>query len=156
MKDGAAMKGEFSRDLGRAITHINRMRKRYMASRLAEYGLGGALYMYMLAIGNNPGQSQDFLVNRFCADKGNVARAAGKLEDMGYLRREASPDDRRQNRLYLTEKGEALMPVIGGYLAEWGDLLTKDLSDEEVLAAHEMFKRLEQNAKDVDDAVRRG
>lgn len=73
------MKSEFSRDLGRAITHINRIRKRYMAGRLSEYGLGGALYMYMLAIGGNEGASQDFLVCRFCADKGNVARAVKKL-----------------------------------------------------------------------------
>ncbi len=150
------MKSEFSRDLGRAITHINRIRKRYMAERLAEYGLGGALYMYMLAIGNNEGASQDFLVCRFCADKGNVARAVKKLEDMGYLRREADPEDRRQNRLFLTERGEELMPIISGYLGEWGDLLTKDLNDDELKAAHELFKRLEENAKAAGDAVKKG
>lgn len=149
------MKSEFSRDLGRAITHINRIRKRYMAGRLAEYGLGGALYMYMLAIGNNEGASQDFLVNRFCADKGNVARAVKKLEDMGYLRREADPDDRRQNRLFLTDRGEELMPIIGGYLDEWGDLLTKDMDEGEMKAAHEMFRKLEENAKAATEAVRK-
>lgn len=149
------MKSEFSRDLGRAITHINRIRKRYMAGRLAEYGLGGALYMYMLAIGGNEGASQDFLVCRFCADKGNVARAVKKLEDMGYLRREADPEDRRQNRLFLTERGKELMPIIGGYLAEWGDLLTKDMDEEELKAAHEMFRKLEENAKAATEAVKK-
>ena len=64
------MKTEFSHEFSWLLTRMNRMRKRFMSGKLSDVGLGGALYMYMLAINRNPGTSQDFLVSHFCADKG--------------------------------------------------------------------------------------
>src|SRR5581483_3473269 len=42
----------------------------------------------------------------------------GDLERLGYLRREPDPDDRRARRIALTERGQALVPVIRGAVAE--------------------------------------
>ena len=42
--------------------------------------------------------------------------AIKKLEALGYLYRETNQNDRRQNNLYLTEKGRELVPIIRSYM----------------------------------------
>ncbi len=41
-------------------------------------------------------------------DKGTVARALKQLDTAGMITRVIDPDDRRQKRIYLTEKGRCL------------------------------------------------
>ena len=64
-------------------------------------------------------------------DKCNVARRTKKLEALGYLYRETNQNDRRQNNLYLTEKGRELVPIIRSYMGQWGRKITAGLTDEE-------------------------
>ena len=52
-------------------------------------------------------------------------------EDLGYVRRETDPTDRRQNNLTLTESGRALAPLIRSYLGEWSSTIAADLTSEE-------------------------
>ncbi len=139
---------EFSRNLGRLITHLNRLRKRFMAERLRGYGLSGSMYMFINSLERNPGISQDFLVERFFMDKGNVARGAKKLEELGYIRREIDSSDRRRYNLFLTEEGHALVPVIRKYLTEWSELISKNFTDEERETAIELLDRMVDNSND--------
>jgi len=133
---------EFNRSLGRLISHLNRLRKRYMAEKLKRYGLSGAMYMFINALDRNPGASQDYLVGHFFMDKGNVARGAKKLEELEYIRRETDSYDRRQYNLFLTDKGKALVPVIRGHLLQWGEYLSENLSAEECAVAIDLLERM--------------
>ena len=66
-----------------------------------------------------------------------MARRTKKLEELGYLYRETDPDDRRQNKLYLTPQGAALAPEIRACLESWARTVTAGLSDtqrEELLS----------------------
>jgi DNA-binding MarR family transcriptional regulator len=54
----------------------------------------------------------------------------GELERFGYLERVPDPDDLRAKRIALTERGEAIVPVIRGAVAEveaaWAEQLGAD------------------------------
>lgn len=123
--------GRFSRELGRALTFLFRGRKKFMGERLKEYDFTGAMYMILLHVDRHPGASQDSIANHMYLDKCTVARRTKRLEELGCLYRETDPVDRRQNRLYLTEKGQALAPVIRDYLTQWGDQTAAPLTPEE-------------------------
>ena len=99
----------FTRELGRAVTFLSRSRKRFMNERLRDYGFSGAMYMILLHIERHPGTTQDSIANHMFIDKCNVARRT-KSWKPGYLYRETNQNDRRQNNLYLTEKGRELVP----------------------------------------------
>ncbi|MFQ6893017.1 MAG: MarR family winged helix-turn-helix transcriptional regulator [Acutalibacter sp.] len=121
----------FSRELGRAITFLSRGRKRFMAERLRELGFSGAMYLILLHLEHHPGATQDSIANHLFIDKCNVARRTKKLETLGYLYRETNQNDRRENHLYLTDKGRELVPTIREYLGQWGRSITADLTDTE-------------------------
>ena len=128
---GGQEAGQFSRELGRALTYLNRSRKKFMGEKLREQGFTGAMYMILLHVDRNPGASQDSIATHMYLDKCTVARRTKKLEELGYLYRETDPEDRRQNQLYLTDKGRALAPTIRGYLRQWGETVTGGMTDEE-------------------------
>ena len=119
---------DFTRELGRAVTCLHRSRSKFMGERLREHGFSGAMYMILLHVDRHPGASQDSIANHMYIDKCNVARRTKKLEELGYIRRETDQADRRQNNLYLTDKGRELVPVIKTYLSQWGQGMTESLS----------------------------
>ena len=122
---------DFTRELGRAVTCLHRSRSKFMGERLREHGFSGAMYMILLHVDRHPGASQDSIANHRYIDKCNVARRTKKLEELGYIRRETDQADRRQNNLYLTDKGRELVPVIKTYLSQWGQGMTESLSEKE-------------------------
>lgn len=147
MDNTTSSQADFSKDFGRQITHLNRLRKRFMSEKLKEFGLGGSMYMYIVSLDRNPGASQDFLVARFFMDKGNVARSAKRLEELGYIRREIDPDDRRQYKLFLTDSGQKLVPIIRTHLAQWSEFLSDGFSDEERSTATDLLERMTENSR---------
>ena len=121
----------FIREFGRTLTFLYRSRAKFMGERLRDYGFSGAMYMILLHVDRHPGASQDSIANHMFIDKCNVARRTKKLEALGYLYRETNQNDRRQNNLYLTEKGRELVPIIRSYMGQWGREITAGLTDEE-------------------------
>ena len=130
-QDGRDLPQNFTRELGRAVTFLHRSRSRFMTDRLRDYGFSGAMYLILLHIEHHPGATQDSIANHMFIDKCNVARRTKKLEDLGYLYRETDRNDRRQNNLFLTEKGRELVPVIRTYLGQWVQWITAGLTDQE-------------------------
>ena len=80
---------------------------------------------------------------------GSFRIALGKLlESLGYLYRETDQNDRRQNNLYLTDKGRELVPVIRAYMAQWGRTITAGLTDQERSTLIALLTKVtEQNRK---------
>ena len=100
----------FTRELGRAVTFLHRSRARFMNERLRDLGFSGAMYLILLHIERHPGATQD---------------------SIAYLYRETDQNDRRQNNLYLTQRGRELTPVIRRYMSQWGREVSASLSDQE-------------------------
>ena len=138
----------FIREFGRTLTFLYRSRAKFMGERLRDYGFSGAMYMILLHVDRHPGASQDSIANHMYLDKWNVARRTKKLEELGYLTRRTDPADRRQNNLFLTEKGRELVPVIRSYLAQWGRTITEDLTSQECATLLELLTKMTgQNQK---------
>ena len=62
------------------IHNISKNQIKYLKSRIEEYDLGREI-RYVMMVYDNPGCSQDDLVNIYGESKANVAKALRKLED---------------------------------------------------------------------------
>jgi DNA-binding MarR family transcriptional regulator len=79
-------------------------------------------------------------------DQSTTTRAIQKLEQLGYVRTEVNPDDRRIRRVYTT--AEAL-PVIDATIAairKWEQTLIRDMSGEEAESAQHLMEKMARNA----------
>ena len=122
---------QYPRRLGRSIAYLHRQKIKFMNQHLKEYGIFGSMYMIMNYVSRNPGTTQDAMVLGLGMNKCTIARRTKKLEDLSYLYREIDPKDRRQNNLFLTEKGQEVIPIIRKNLRAWSELISRDLTDEE-------------------------
>ncbi|WP_298210830.1 MarR family transcriptional regulator [Acidovorax sp.] len=63
-------------------------------------------------IGRHPGATQKELVHRSRADKAQVARMLGLLQDKGWLERQPNAEDKRSRCLTLSTEGAALYQAL--------------------------------------------
>ena len=115
--------------ISRLLREIERTRRSYMDRELKRLGLQGDMYLYLLTVSRYPGVSQDTLSQELLTDKGNIARNAKKLEDLGFLRRASLPADRRQYELFLTETGEEAVKEVRKVLIRWHETATSGMDE---------------------------
>ncbi len=75
---------------------------------LDEIGFGRAHHRVVHFVGSRPGMSVAALLETLGITKQSLARVLKQLIDAGYVRQTTGPEDRRQRRLFLSEKGESL------------------------------------------------
>ena len=129
-----------------SLLRINRQRMRYLRRALAPWQYVGSMHLIVLYAGRNPGASQEDVACFYALDKGSVARDARRLEDMGHIRRETVPNNRRQYQLFLTEEGERMLPVLDQAFEEFQARLSASLSPEDWQLLTDLLERLEQGS----------
>ena len=100
------------------IHNISLNQQKYMKSRFSNLDLDHDV-RYIMFIYDNPGCSQDDLVNMFGQSKGNIAKILKKLENEGFIKRKVNPENRRKYMLNITEKGSELVPKYRKISKQW-------------------------------------
>lgn len=75
--------------------------------------------------------SQRRLQDTLCIKSGSISEIVGKMEADGLIRREKDETDKRNQLLYLTEKGRAQAQENAETLQKQNELLFLELSEEE-------------------------
>ncbi len=105
----------------RAPAHLAKRFSQVMVSLMTDalepYGLTPSQWGVMVAIIREPGTDQRRVAERQGIDANSASRLIDELEQLGLVRRVASPIDRRSNQLELTAAGrrlraKAAVPVI--------------------------------------------
>jgi DNA-binding MarR family transcriptional regulator len=100
------------------IHNMSKNQLKYLNSRLNDLNLGHDI-RYIMIVYENPGISQEDLVNISGQSKGNIAKIVRKLEDGGYIKREVNPENRRKYMLKTTSKANELVPKIRQISKDW-------------------------------------
>ncbi len=110
--------------------------------RLRPFGLSAGQVPVMLSLAVCQNVTQEALARHFHVDKGAVARAARRLEEEGFIRRETDPVDRRAVRLFLTGEGERIVPELARFGREWEDAVTAGLDSDEQAQLRSLLARM--------------
>ena len=98
--------------VGRVLTRLARKCQIAVGNALHQYNLTAAEEPFLMAILNHEGFSQEELTVYVGVDKAATARAVRSLEEKGYLTRVQDPRDKRQNRVYPTDKAREVGPLV--------------------------------------------
>ncbi|MBO8125856.1 MAG: winged helix-turn-helix transcriptional regulator [Firmicutes bacterium] len=134
-----------SKSIGRLISILHRHTQIYFRRELGPYGIGKGQFIFLAALFERDGVSQEYLSNRLLIDKGVTARAIQKLEEAGYVIREVDPDDKRVNVICLTKKALELRTIFKEVAERWTNMLTSDFSEEEKELALMLLRRMAEN-----------
>ena len=91
----------------------------------------------------NEGLTQVALGERTVKDKTTITRILDRLEARTLLTRRRAPDDRRSQRLYLTEAGRALAQALVPIVQAFADAAYADLTQADKAALRDILARIE-------------
>lgn len=124
--------------IGKKIGFIASHNHLYIERVLEPYNLKGPMFAFLLTLSRWDGCSQENLARHLNLSKATATRAIRDLEGEGYVTRTRDRDDRRIYRIFISENGKQLIPIIHQSLALWNDIMLSGFSEEE----KEAFARL--------------
>jgi DNA-binding MarR family transcriptional regulator len=126
---------------------VGRQLSRLLLDRMEfEKFLPQSTHMGLLAdLMTNDGMRQQDLAISTIKDKGTVARALKQLEAVGIINREVDPEDRRQKRIYLTEKAHRMWAYAHDHANYAICCAKKDIPPEELAVCTSVLNKIYHN-----------
>lgn len=121
--------------VGKLLYIIGKGYVKFINRSMAEFGINTTQLHLLFEISDKSDLNQEKIAERCNINKGAVARSIKKLEDMGLVKRQIDENNRRQNKITLTQKGEEIMEKSLKILHDWEDsvILEKGYIDKELL-----------------------
>lgn len=133
------------RSIGRMITLLARKTQCYFGGALDKYDLTAAEQPFFMTLRRQEGLTQEELTAIVCVDKAATARAVKSLEKKGYLTRRQDPQDRRQNRIYPTQRAKEIGEAVSQELLAFNAKLTQGIAREDLDVVYAALLKMEEN-----------
>lgn len=131
-------------NLSQLFRQLNVSHRIVVQAYLDQYGLYIGQPRFLFALARRPGMSQVQLSNELKVSKETVSVAMRRLEQVGYVSREASLTDKRIKLLSLSDKGEVLMPELKEHFNGINDRMFSLLDHKEKELLESLFKKMIQ------------
>ncbi|CEO36278.1 MarR-family transcriptional regulator [[Clostridium] sordellii] len=122
---------EKKRHIGKYISQLYRKSSVFINKELAKYGIRSGQLMFLMELYLKDGKNQEEISERLKIDKATTARALKKLEEQDFIKRIRDDNDKRSNKIYLTDTSKDLKEEVYGVLDEWNEKISKSLTREE-------------------------
>ncbi|KAF0340543.1 MarR family winged helix-turn-helix transcriptional regulator [Pediococcus acidilactici] len=132
-------------DILRVIGSIARELDSIANVEFKEINLTKGQFLYLARVCENPGIIQGELAELLRVDRTTAARALRKLEDQGLISRQFTAGNQKIKRLYPTEKGRSVYPIIKRENEYSNATALQGLSEEEVKQVRNLLLRVEKN-----------
>lgn len=128
------------------LSVADRHTKMYLDQQFAPLGITSSQHMYILAVCDDPGISQEQLMNLFYIHPSNITRALNALINAGFITRETNENDKRTHCLYPTEKAQNTAVRIREILELTKDRLTDSIPPEDSEKLTDILEKIALNA----------
>ena len=125
----------------------NRLERR-MAEGLGAHGLTLPQFDVLATLWHGEGITQQELAERLLVTKGNVVGLIDRVSAAGWVERRPDAEDRRANRLYLTDTGRKLLAEAWPCQIALSRKILGTLTQGELRLMHELLERLENASRD--------
>ncbi|MFA7128645.1 MAG: MarR family transcriptional regulator [Sphaerochaeta sp.] len=137
------------KSIGRLISILHRQCQIYSNKALKDLDLTSAEYPFLLFLYRQEGRTQEELSTYLYIDKAATARAIKSLEEKGYVTKQQDQQDKRCNRIYLTEMALQVKDAVRDHIHQWSTYLAQGLDEKTYdlvyTALEAMVARVESN-----------
>ena len=113
--------------MARLVGVLYRQSLNYMHYALKSMGITPLECIFLAALFDCEGASQEQLCSMLVIDKSATAKAMKSLEDKGLVKRDQCLNDKRAKRISTTAKARGLRKDIDIMMRQWVDFLTEDM-----------------------------
>lgn len=112
--------------VGKLLYIIGKGYVSYVNHHIQNLGINATQLHLLFEIADHSDINQEKIAERCNINKGAVARSIRKLEDMGLVMRQVDENNRRQNKVSLTSKGEETLEKSLDVLHQWEEEVILD------------------------------
>ncbi|MDQ8193674.1 MarR family winged helix-turn-helix transcriptional regulator [Coraliomargarita sp. SDUM461004] len=127
------------------LDELIRDKNQLLSKSLDAYSLGNGQFHILNEVNWNEGISQEEIARIRKIDKSAVARSVRRLIENGYICKDRDANDARAFRLYPTNKGRAMMPIIKGIIQELDQTFSQGSTPAEIALFKKMCQRMRSN-----------
>jgi DNA-binding MarR family transcriptional regulator len=139
-------------NIGRLIAILHRQSQIFTNKALKEFSLTSAEYPSLLALYHREGQTQDELSSYLYIDKTAITRIIKSLVAKGFVIKKQDLQDRRCNRIFLTEKAKQKQEDIHKRVVQWNAFITESLDGEAYLNTYNALQKMVNQVLQIDKA----
>lgn len=121
-----------------------------------EFDLTKGQYLYVVRICENPGIIQEQLLDMIKVDRSTATRALQKLEINGFIEKKNDPHNRKNKKLFPTEKGEKVYLFIKRENIYSDGVALQGFSEEEKETVFNFLQRIRKNIEKDWEYVKKG
>lgn len=132
-------------NIGKYISQLHRKGNVFINRELSKYDLSVGQFMFLLDLYIKDGKNQEEISDNLKIDKGTTARAIKKLEEQGFVIRIKNENDKRSNKIYLTDKAKEIKENVFDILDDWNQKISMILTKEEEKTMKNILKKVCEN-----------
>ncbi|GGF22250.1 putative HTH-type transcriptional regulator YybA [Halobacillus andaensis] len=121
-----------------------------------EYDLTKGQYLYLVRIYENPGIIQEKAAEMIKVDRTTAARAIKNLETNGFIEKKEDPHNKKIKKLYPTEKGKKVYPLIKRENDYSNSVALEGFSESEAEDIFHLLQRVRTNIEKDWEFVKKG
>jgi DNA-binding MarR family transcriptional regulator len=144
---------------GFLVSKIHQLSGRIFTKKLKDYDLyeiNSAQGRIIFVLWQNDGISIQELAKKTALEKSTLTRMLERLENIGYLKRVPSEEDRRKTIVTLTTKNEELKDAYEEVSKDMLDLYYKGFTEAEIDTFETYLKRIHENLSQFEDNGKKG
>lgn len=134
--------------IGKVIAAIHRNMNSILNYKLKDLPIKSGQHDFFYVISLNEGITQKELSEHLYIGKSTTAKAIKSLSSSGYIRKEKDENDKRIDRLYLTDKGREISPRIKEIFTDLIDISLKNFGEDEEETILLLLKGVLKNVHD--------
>lgn len=132
-------------NIGKYISQLHRKGNVFINRELSKFNLSVGQFMFLLDLYMKDGKNQEEISDNLKIDKGTTARAIKKLEEQGFVIRIKNENDKRSNKIYLTDKAKEIKENVFDILDDWNHKISMILTKEEEETMKNILKKVCEN-----------
>ena len=144
------------KDILREVGMIARALDSISNIEFKEMDLTKGQYLYLVRICENPGIIQQQVSDMIKVDRSTATRAIQKLEMNGFIEKKEDPHNKKNKKLFPTEKGRTVYPFIKKENEHSDRVALAGFSDQEMATAYELLERIRKNVEKDWEFVKKG
>ena len=126
-------------DVAQSFGIVRRRIQALVVEACSDVNLTYSEFAFLMKLYTNEGCSQDGMADSLYLDKAVVTRVIKSLEEKNLLYREQDPGDRRLKRVFLTDEGKALEPMVHNIIRKLISYMAIGMDDKRVHVIMEGF-----------------
>lgn len=133
--------------IGFLLHDVSRLRRKFYDGEMRRFGITRSQWVALVILTRDgaAGLTQTEFARGMEIGKAAAGGILDRMEANGYVRRVADPQDRRINRVFVSDKGRQVLELLSGKGQVLNDLILQGIPDHHVQMAEDVLAQMKEN-----------